>query len=52
MVDSSAFTDIIVAYARKAMRNAELGEEAEKTVAGELRLLFDGRTASEVLEEV
>lgn len=52
MVDSSAFNDIIVAYARKAARNAELGEEAEKMVAGELRSLFHGRNASDVLKEV
>lgn len=51
MTDSAAFNEIICAYLKKAVRNAKLGKDIERKVAGELRSLFDEKTAKEVLGE-
>lgn len=41
MVDSSAFNDIIKAYCRKALKNANTDKETEDRVMNELGWLFD-----------
>lgn len=50
MVDSSAFNDIIRAFLKLAMKNAELDELAEDKVLNQLRWIFDEKSAKEVLE--
>lgn len=50
MVDSSAFNDIIRAYLKMAVRSADIDEDAREKVVGQLRWLFDEKTAKEVLE--
>lgn len=50
MVDSSAFNDIIRAYLKMAVQSAEIDEDAREKVVGQLRWLFDEKTAKEVLE--
>ena len=52
MVDSSAFNDIIRAFLKMAVENSEIGEkEKEKEkVIGQLRWIFDEKSAKEVLE--
>lgn len=50
MVDSSAFNDIIRAYLKMAVQSADIDEDAREKVAGQLRWLFDEKTAKEVLE--
>jgi hypothetical protein len=50
MVDSSAFNDIIRAYLKMAVQSADIDEDARKKVVGQLRWLFDEKTAKEVLE--
>lgn len=49
MVDSSAFNNIIIAFLKKAVKGAGLDIHEEKLVV-ELRYLFDGMTAKEVLQ--
>lgn len=50
MVDSSAFNDIIRAYLKMAVQSADIDENAREKVVGQLRWLFDEKTAKEVLE--
>lgn len=50
MVDSSAFNDIIRAYVEKAVKNADIDENSRNKVVGQLRWLFDEKTAKQVLE--
>lgn len=50
MVDSSAFNDIIRAYLKMAVQSADIDEDARENVVGQLRWLFDEKTAKEVLE--
>lgn len=50
MVDSSAFNDIIRVYLKMAVQSADIDEDAREKVVGQLRWLFDEKTAKEVLE--
>lgn len=50
MVDSSAFNDIIRAYLKMAVQSADIDEESRNKVVGQLRWLFDEKTAKQVLE--
>jgi len=50
MVDSSAFNDIIRAFLKMAVVNAELGEEQQDRVLNQLRWIFDEKSAKEVLQ--
>lgn len=49
MVDSTAFNDIILGYARYAVEISDIDEEAKKKVRDQLRWIFDLKTAREVL---
>ena len=49
MVDSSAFNDIIRAYLKMAVQSADIDEDAREKVVGQLRWLFDEKTAKQVL---
>lgn len=49
MVDSSAFNDIIKAYLRMAVMNAEISEKSQDKVLNQLRWIFDEKQAKEVL---
>ena len=51
MVDSSAFNDIIRAYLKMAVQSADIDEDAREKVVGQLRWLFDEKTAKQVLED-
>ena len=51
MVDSSAFNDIIRAYLKMAVQSADIDEDAKEKVVGQLRWLFDEKTAKQVLED-
>lgn len=50
MVDSSAFNDIIRAYLKMAVQSADIDEDAKEKVVGQLRWLFDEKTARQVLD--
>lgn len=50
MVDSSAFNDIIRAYLKMAVQSADIDEGSRNKVVGQLRWLFDEKTAKQVLE--
>ena len=50
MVDSSAFNDIIRAYLKMAVQSADIDEDAKEKVVGQLRWLFDEKTAEQVLD--
>lgn len=50
MVDSSAFNDIIRAYLKMAVQSADIDEDSRNKVIGQLRWLFDEKTAKQVLE--
>lgn len=50
MVDSSAFNDIIRAFLKMAVVNADIDEEAQGKVLNQLRWIFDEKSAKEVLE--
>lgn len=50
MVDSSAFNDIIRAYLKMAVQSADIDEDSRNRVVGQLRWLFDEKTAKQVLE--
>lgn len=50
MVDSSAFNDIIRAYLKMAVQSANIDEDSRNKVVGQLRWLFDEKTAKQVLE--
>lgn len=49
MVDSSAFNDIIRAFLKMAVVNAELEEEQQGKVLNQLRYIFSEKSAKEVL---
>ena len=50
MVDSSAFNDIIRAFVEMAVKNADIDEDSRNKVVGQLRWLFNEKTARQVLE--
>lgn len=50
MVDISAFNDIIGAYLKMAVQSADIDEDAREKVVGQLRWLFNEKTAKQVLE--
>lgn len=49
MVDSSAFNDIIRAFLKMAVKNADLDEESQGKVINQLRWIFDEKSAKDVL---
>lgn len=49
MVDSSAFNDIIRAFLKLALTNAELDKKSRDKVLNQLNWIFDEKTAWEVL---
>lgn len=49
MVDSSAFNDIIRAFLKMAVKNADIDEESQDKVINQLRWIFDEKSAREVL---
>lgn len=51
MVDSSAFNDIITAFLTKAVKNAGIDGQSQDKVINQLRWIFDGQTAKEVLQD-
>lgn len=51
MVDSSAFNDLIRAFISKAVNSADIDEKSKEEVLGQLRWIFDEKSASEVLKE-
>lgn len=50
IVGSSAFNDIIRAYLKMAVQSADIDEDSRNKVVGQLRWLFDEKTAKQVLE--
>ena len=50
MVDSSAFNDMIRAFLAMAVKNADIDEESQDKVIGQLRWIFDEKSAKEMLE--
>lgn len=50
MIDSSAFNDIIRAFVKMEVINADIGEENQEKVTNQLRWIFDEKSAREVLE--
>ena len=50
MVDSSAFNDIIRAYLKMDIQSADIDEDAKEKVVGQLRWLFDEKTAKQDLD--
>ena len=50
MVDSSAFNDIIRAFVEMAVKNADIDEDSRNKVVGQLRWLFNEKSARQVLE--
>lgn len=50
MVDSSAFNDIIRAFLKMAVDNADIDEKSKEKVIGQLRWIFDEKSAKEVLQ--
>lgn len=51
MVDSSAFNDIIKAFLKKAINDAEIDEKSKDSVMNELKYLFNDTSAKDVLKE-
>lgn len=51
MVDSSAFNDIIRAFVKMAVMNAEIDKDSQGKVISQLRWIFDKKQAREVLDE-
>lgn len=49
MVDSSAFNDIIRAFLKMAVDNADIDKKSKEKVVGQLRWIFDEKSAKEVL---
>ena len=45
MVDSGAFNDIIRAFLKMVVDNAEIGDEEKEKVIGQLRWIFDEKSA-------
>ena len=50
MVDSSAFNDIIRAFLKMAVENADIDEKSQDKVKNQLRWIFDEKSAKEVLQ--
>lgn len=48
LVRSAAFNDIVKGYCKKAMDSAEIDEQAQNTVIGELKWLFDTADVKDV----
>lgn len=51
MVDSSAFNDIIRAFCKMAVDNADIDEDSKEKVIGQLRWIFDEKSAKDVLNK-
>lgn len=51
MVDSGAFNDIIRAFLKRAVRQADIGETAQDKVISQLRWIFEEKQAKEVLAD-
>lgn len=51
MVDSGAFNDIIRAFLKMAVENADIDEDTQAKVTSQLRWIFDKKTAREVLQK-
>ena len=51
MVDSSAFNDIIRAFLKMAVDHADIDEKSKEKVVGQLRWIFDEKSAKEVLQQ-
>lgn len=51
MVDSSAFNDIIRAFLKMAVNNADIDEKSKDKVLNQLRWIFDEKSAKEVLRD-
>lgn len=51
MVDSSAFNDIIRAFCKTAVDNADIDEDSKEKVIGQLRWIFDEKSAKDVLNK-
>ena len=49
MVDSTAFNDIIEAYLKQAIKNADIDSKSRQKVLEQLRWMFEGQEAKEVL---
>lgn len=50
MIDSSAFNDLIRAFLVRAVTSAGLDDDTIDQIMQQLRYIFDGQTAKEVLE--
>ena len=50
MVDSSAFNDIIRAFLKMAVDNANIDEKSREKVIQQSRWLFDEKSAKEILQ--
>lgn len=50
LVDSSAFNDIIRAFFKKAIKNADVGTLEKDEILAQLHYIFDEQTAKEVLQ--
>lgn len=50
MVDSAAFNDIIRAFLKMAVDNANIDEKSREKVVGQLRWIFSEKAAKEVLK--
>ena len=50
MVDSTAFNDIIRAFLKMAIDNADIDERAKENIKNQLRWIFDEKSAKEVLQ--
>lgn len=51
MVDSSAFNEIIRAFLKMAVNNANIDEKSKDEVLNQLRWIFDEKSAKEVLRD-
>lgn len=51
LVDSGAFNDIIRAFIELAVKNANIGKEAEQKALAQTRWVFDIKSAKEVLAD-
>ncbi len=50
MIDSSAFNDIIRAFMKMAVKDADIDAEAQEKVINQLQWIFDEKSAKEVLQ--
>lgn len=50
MVDSGGFNDIIKGFLTLAVNNSGIDEDAKREVLGQVRWVFDEKTAREVLD--